>query len=268
MGKISSSGGGGGSGDSTSQGTYANRPAAASGNSGDLYYATDIDVTFRSTGSAWTVVADSWGFKFFEDEGFLDSTMALEIGGLTTIPTVTETIVNTGASWAITDAVGLVTYGADTGNNTQIAWDFPSTRSKILAVAGFHMSGTSGDVALSLATAQLSGTRYANGYHVIATNTLRIQKRVTNSNTDLVVVSGMTTHRTDNDDPFMMAIYYSDSDNNVRFFMRRGTHQWFQVGSATSQTDHTTMRTLVGYVWPNTSQYGRITCPVLAFAAA
>jgi hypothetical protein len=54
--QIVAAGGGGGGGSSVAYGTYASRPSAASAGVDALYFATDVQEGYISTGSVWTVI--------------------------------------------------------------------------------------------------------------------------------------------------------------------------------------------------------------------
>lgn len=223
-----------------SQGTYAARPAAAAANEGYAYYATDIGVTFRSTGSAWTVISDPWGFKFFEDEGFLTSGMALEVGGLTTWPAQSETILPVGAAFAITDSEAKSTLGGTSGN-VIAAWTLSPAKSVILAICHSLLPGTMTGTGLFVQNAALAGTEIDNAYLVGLDNVEASIYRESAGFTKLASDDEIRNTAAAVASGYGVALYYNDATDRIRSFIRcAGT--WFEALTVTDATFTTMVR--------------------------
>src|SRR3990167_8376255 len=153
------------------QGTYANRPAAGAANTGYFYYATDIGVMFCSTGSAWTVIADPWGFDFFSTLGYLPADVEMSSLPAWVQPTPESTILVSGGSINVTGNLLDCIWGATSGIQVA-AWDFAAVKSKVLVVCPQLGAGkTQAIPGVFCQNAALSGTEMDNGYVSLMSST-------------------------------------------------------------------------------------------------
>ena len=246
--------------------TYANRPAA--GVKGNEFYATDIGVLFKDDGAAWTVISDPWGFKFFEDEGFLTSGMGVEFAGLTTIPAESATILPPAAAWTITDSEGLLNWGGTTGISV-VGWDFPALRSRVLIVAGGIHASASMDAGLFCQDAVLSGTEIDDGYlEQHAVGGVGTLLRESAGFTVLATPEDINITPDPSDPPWATALFYDDATDTIRSFVRSPGGSWVELASTTDST-FTTMKTVgLRYSSAAVNVVGRLMGPFMVFAEA
>lgn len=246
-------------------GTYASRPAASK--AGRHYHATDINVVFRDNGSSWDVVYDPWGFKFFSDEGFITSTMAVEKAGLTTIPAADATILPAGATWTIFDSVGIVDGAATTGIAVA-AWNLSAAKSRILVIANGIHCGTGNNLGLFVQETSLAGSDVDNAYMCVLTGSDSYGiYRESAGFTNLAAGEAMDITPDPADPVRGIALFYDDATDTIRGFTRVGGNTWARINN-TSDTTFTTMAT-VGFR-ANINASGsllRMFGPFLVFAA-
>src|SRR3990167_2129321 len=242
------------------QGTYANRPAAAAANTGYFYYATDIGVTFRSTGSAWTVIADPWGFKFFEDEGFLLPTMLVEFAGLTTLPTESTQSLQAGDTWTIVDSVGEANNAGLSGVRSA-SWNLSGAASRILLVVGCHSTS-----AFSLFTANAIVTRALDdGYESVTSSA--DGHSIYRESAGLTLIKdteGIDLTPDPSDQAHYAAILFNGVAGTITSFVRLGAGGWIQMASVADATFATQL--LVGVDWGTANTFQRFFCPFFVFA--
>ena len=252
----------GGGGQTYAEGLHSARPVA--GTSGSEWFSTDIGVYFKDNGTTWTVVSDPWGFKFFEDEGFLPDNV--EFSGLTTIPTEDATILPASGTWTITDSEGKLAWGATTGNSV-VGWDFSALRSDVLLVFGGVHVGDQQAIGIFMQDAVLSGTEINDGYllHVdTADGKFNLYKESAGF-TSLVSEASITLDRSTGSEMIGMALHYKDSTGALTCFVKKGDHQWIPFLSTTDST-FTTMKTVGVRSNNNANKTVRISCPFMVFS--
>src|SRR3990167_1824328 len=249
------------------QGTYANRPAAGAANTGYLYCATDIGVTFRSTGTAWTVIADLWGFDFFSTLGYLPADVTVSSLPAHTIPAADATILVASGSFNRTENLADFTWGATTG--TQVAaWNFAALKSKVVIVCVGSPGGTGVGLGLMMQNAVLSGADMDNGYlNSLGASGLFLQKEsagYTTLDSDPNIITAAAAAN-----PwFGLAVYYSDAADLLVGFVK-GAGGWGELLRAPAETTFTTMK-CAGFREGNTTANKKkfITGPFLIFTEA
>jgi len=248
------------------EGLYSARPAA--GTNGDEFYATDLGVSFTDNGTSWTVTTDPWGFKFFEDEGFLTSGMAVEKAGLNTIPAQDNTILPSGATFTIVSgSVGDFNYGG-TGNVSLAGWDLSVAKSRILFICGLH-AGKGGTVGLTIQQSSLAGSEMDNGYNLSLASGDNMAIRKEDAGFTQLAEGKDVNLQPDSEDIFdMVAFLYDDDTGELTGFIRRGPHEWIQCVTTTDST-FTTMGTVAVRVddGPDVNAFIRMSSPFFVFTS-
>lgn len=252
---------------------YANRPAV--GPLGDEFYATDIGVLFKSNGTAWTVISDPWGFKFFEDEGHLTSGMAIEKAGLTTIPAEDDTFLTANHSWTILDSVGKLAANAGGAGDDVVSWDLGGARERILFIVGMtHMGDVGNAVSIGAQVGALGGVDVDDAYYaMIRHDSAQIFEENAGfasiasepSWKDLEAGQAITVVRTGI--MWGKAFFFDGATGTIKLFVRQG-NTWYEVVSVVDAS-FPTLSTLVMRAAPQAANEElHIGVPFLCFAAA
>ena len=220
--------------------------------------ANDPAWTASTTGaSAQDFIDAIWLKKFFSDASLLPTTERI-VASLVTCPSETAVVLGTFTKYS----GGALISGAP----ALAYWDLGALRSDVLVVwSGLH-PGAAANLAILLSPGVPTDANPASGYSIWTdtTNGYRIQR------TDGAgAYTALTTHPTAVPLPTAtsgivgMALYYKDSTNVLKHFIRTGGGGWW-LASETTDSTHTTMRYVS--VRLNNASTGRLVLPFTAWS--